>query len=679
MITIDSITPAKNATNISVNQDVEIRISADFKLDPRNVSFKLNEVDIVPNVFSIYHGETDHELIITLYTRKRIKFGSEYRYGQSNTRYGMRDTSPSILEYASRYICSFTAWGINDSNIEERITDSFVFTTEEGIFYNNSPVNYFYSDHTQSMANKLPDWARGRYDKYSNFQQLLNPLGEVLEKTDDVISKTFQANSIQTVNLKELSHLYRYELDKDFEFKSFFNQDGSVFYVQPDISGIQGITRFDLFTTEENTLNSLYYGKVPTRINTKQKVITDNTIVYETVAKELEIPLNVTLEKEGSFVLYCSGAITSIYKDYNNRYSFLKCRVKGVSIFDTDEEEDIIIYNERYLYTKKMWKSITSIQFFNLKDQNVVFKIMHFPSTDKLMVDTKKMILPDGLVDRVVWSLDNRNDMSVLQKRKTIGENALDILKFSGETEVISEMGLYDIDGTTPLELKDIAVDYNSNFAYGITDDYLYIFDKREPYPKSLKRVPGNNGNADFVLGLDADGLFLDDEGEKEIILRCIHSTPGQKVIKYRIKITKPDASVVYLLKDGTITADPNLSSIFPKQENFLLEDISVRYTATMAGEYLFELETMYQGGKVSKDVQIFVIHRNSAIAKYKLGRILSESLPVAIFIDTDQEIKIYSNTSVLHSLVFHKDGVIIDYINKIIYSYEEYTSIDVD
>jgi hypothetical protein len=680
MIRIDNIYPAKNTTNFSVNDDMEIRISADFPLDPRNVSFKLNEVDVIPNVFSIYNGVTDHELIITLYTRQRIKFGDTYRYGQDNIRYGMRDIFPSMLEYDSRYICSFTAWGINDdTNLREEISDSFVFTTEDGVFYNDNPVKYFYSEHTQSLANKLPDWSRARFDKYSNFQQLLNPLGEILEKQEDLISKVFQSNRIQTVNLKELSHLYKYEVDKDQEFKSFFNQDGSIFYVQPDISGIQGITRFDLYTTEENTLNSLFYDKVPSRINTIQTYVNDNNLVYETIASELEIPLDATLSRQGSFVLYCTGVSTSIYKDINTRYVFLKCRVKGISIFDTEETEEIIVYNERHLFSKKLWKSLTSIQFFNLKGQKITFKIQHFPESGKLMSDTKKMIQADGTTDRVIWSADNRNNITVLQKRRTIGENALDVLKYAGESEVISEMGLFDIDNTTPLELKDIAVDYSSNYAYGITNDYLYIFDKREAYPTKLKNIPGNNGNADFVLGIESDGTYLDEDGNKELILRCVHATPGQRILKYRLKLIKPDNSVVYILKDGTESTNANTSSIFPKQENFLLQDISCRYNITAPGEYLFELETMYQGGKVSKDTQIFVLHKSAALSKYKLARILNTSLPVSIIIDTDQEVKIYTDTSVLHSIIFHKDGVIIDYVNKIIYSSEEYTSIDVE
>lgn len=678
MITVTQITPNKNATGVSVNQDLEIRVSADFKLDPRNIAFKLNEVDIVPNVFSVYNGATDYELIITLYTRRRIKFGDEYRYGQANTRYGMRDIHPSVLEYASRYVCSFTVWGTNNSNQREEVRDSFVFTTEEGIFYNNNPVGYFYSDMTQALANKLPDWAKGRYDKYSNFQQLLNPLGEVLEKNQDFINKLYQANLIQTVDLKELPYLFKYELDKNFEFENFFNQDGSMFYVQPNITGVQGITRFDLFTTEDNTLKSLYYTKLPTRIDTDQIRVNENVIVPEREATNLLYEINKPLERQGSFVLFCKGIDTSVYQSYNGQYTFLKCRIKGVSIFDVKQEEEIVLYNEKYLYTKKMWKTIESIEFFNLKSQNITFEISHFPNPDKSSPDTKQIVLADGMIDGVIWQKEDRNGQSILQKKRTLGENAMDVLRFSGEMEVVSEMGFFDINKTTPLLLTDIAVDYNSNFIYGVSDEFLYIFDKREPYPETLKRIAGNNGIADFVFNIQSDETYLDENGEKEIFLGCSHVNPGKRIVKYRIKITKPDGTVEYLLKDTSVTTDPNNSSIFVKQTEYMLPNVSNRYIARAPGEYLFELETMYEGGTVSKDAVIIYIKKCSALVKYKLERILNESVPVSIIMDYDQEIKIYTDKLTLHTIIFRRDGILIDYINKILYSAEEYASIDV-
>lgn len=679
MITITSLTPGKNSTDVSINQDIEIRVSADFKLDPRNVSFKLNEIDVIANVFSIYNGATEYDLVITLYARKRIKFGDEYRYGQSDIRYGMRDIHPSVLQYGSRYVCSFLIWGSNNLGQREEAADSFVFSTEEGIFYNSKPATYFYSDHTQSMANKLPEWSRARFDKYSNFQQLLNPIGEYLEKSQTLADKMYQGSLIQTVDLKELPFLYKYELDKNFEFQNFFNQDGSTFFIQPEISGIQGITRFDLFTTEENTLKSLYYSRIPTRINTKQVYVSSNTIVSKTAITNLLFPVNKRLEREGSFVLYCTNISTSIIRKSPVTIAFLKCQIKGTSIFDKKQEEEIVLYNEKYLFTKKLWKKIDSVQFFNVENADATFKLLHFPEADKMSTDMKRMILPDGNADSIIWSFENRNDMTVVQKRRTLGESGIQVLKNAGATEVVSEMAVFDIDNTTPLKLTDIAVDYTTDKIYGVDNSYLYIFDKREPYPEALKRIPGDNGTSDLVFSIVQDGTSLDEDGQKEIQVNCIHTAPGKKIIKYRIKITKPDNSVVYLLRDSSTTSDPNNSSIYVKQVGFTLENISNRFTANMVGEYFFELEVMYQGGTVSKDYAFVYLPKISAIVKYKLERILNDSVPVSLFLDFDQEIKIHTDKSMLHSVVFHKDGILIDYVNKVLYSSEEYTSIDVE
>lgn len=678
MITVTSLTPGKNSTGVSINQDIEIRVSADFKLDPRNVSFKLNELDVVPNVFSIYNGATEYDLVITLYARKRIKFGDEYRYGQSNIRYGMRDIYPSVLEYGSRYVCSFLIWGSNDLGQREETADSFVFSTEEGIFYNSKPATYFYSDQTQSMANKLPEWSRARFDKYSNFQQLLNPIGEYLEKSQTLADKIYQGSLIQTVDLKELPFLYKYELDKNFEFQNFFNQDGSTFFIQPEISGIQGITRFDLLTTEDNGLKSLYQDKTPTRINTKQIYVGDNVVVPETVITNLLFPVYKKLEREGSFVLYCTNISTSILRKSPTTIAFLKCQVKGISIFDKKQEEEIVLYNEKYLFTKKLWKKIETVQFFNVEKTDATFKLLHFPESDKMSPDMKRMILPSGNADAIIWSFENR-DNTIIQKRRTLGESGIQVLKNAGETEIISEMAMFDINNSTPLQLTDIAVDYTSNKIYGVDNNYLYIFDKREPYPETLKKIPGDNGASDLVLSIIQDGTSLNENGQKEIQVNCIHTTPGKKIIKYRIKITKPDNSVVYLLRDSSVTSDPNNSSVYVKQLKFTLENISNRFTADMVGEYLFELEVMYQGGTVSKDYAFVYLPKISAIVKYKLERILNDSIPVMLFLDFDQELKIYTDKSMLHSIVFHKDGILIDYVNKVLYSSEEYTSIDVE
>jgi hypothetical protein len=45
---------------------------------------------------------------------------------------------------------------------------------------------------TQRIANRLPLWADARLDKYSFFQQYINPFGSALEDLYKQLSLTFQ-------------------------------------------------------------------------------------------------------------------------------------------------------------------------------------------------------------------------------------------------------------------------------------------------------------------------------------------------------------------------------------------------------------------------------------------------------------------------------------------------------
>ena len=132
-------------------------------------------------------------------------------------------------------------------------------------------------------------------------------------------------------------------------------------------------------------------------------------------------------------------------------------------------------------------------------------------------------------------------------------------------------------------------------------------------------------------------------------------------------------------MSDGAIVLDKKDASNRVLQTGFVLDTITTRYSILDHGEYVFKLETVYQGGESSVDYAFIMVHKKAAISKYKLERILSGAIPTHLFIDYDQELKLYTDTHVLHSIVFHRDGVMIDYENKIVYSSEEYSSLKVE
>lgn len=674
MIQVLSITPEKGTTNVPISQDIEMRVQADFELDPRNVSFKLNDVEVVPNVFSVYQGDSEFELVITLYTRKRIKYGNKQRYGQAGVRYGRRDDLPSILQYNSRYVCEFNVWGEEDS-----LRDSFVFITEEGVFENKNPSTYFYSTATQGIANYYPEWSKTRYDKYSNAQQMLNPIGENLQAIQELVKKESANSFVQTANLRELSELHRVELDKDFEMTSILNQDGSYFFVQPDISGVQGITRFDLFTEQENDLKTFYRGKLPTRIDSTREELKEKMIWGPALASEMKTEINQTLSREGGFCLTCSDIESSMKKTESEAIVFAQCRVFGKDIFGVEQEEDLIVLGHQNVYSRKMWSEILYIRFSNLPHSSVSFSLLHFEDAGSPMIDIAEEVLADDTEETLIWTLEQRSGRSILQKNRTLGQNNFEMLRNSGQYIPYWESELLDVDGKTSLNLVDIAVDSFSNSIYGIDEDYLYIFDKREEYPLCLKAINGDNGNSDFLIELDSDEMSLDEDGEKEILFKCIHGRPGQNIIRYRLKITKPGGDSVFLKPNGEETTDVKKSMIFAKQVDLTLEEVQYSFILDQTGDYLFELEALFQGGETTKHQQLVRVLSNSAKIKYKLERILNNQSPVGLVFDYDQKLKVLTEDNILHTIIEKRDGVLIDYENKILYFSEEYELIDVE
>lgn len=678
MINFNSIYPTKNQNNVGVNEDIKINVSADFKLDPRNVIFKIHGVEIIPEIYSVYHGNSTSELNITLYSKRRVKYATDRKYGQENFRYGMRDVYPSMLNYGSRYVVEVIVFGENPSGEREEGREMFAFTTEEGVFKNPSPPEYFYSTMTQAMGNYFPEWSKTRYDKFSNVQQLLNPLGEYLEQTSDFLSKQKSNTFIQTCNLNELSVLHRIELGGDYPIKSIVAESGESYFVQPEIRAIDGITEFDLFAEPENSFQSFYYNKLPTRIDNEREVVQEDIIIENLELGALKKEINYELENPRELYLFISKLNTSIIRE-GRSVRLLKIRIEGTDQYGEKATEDVVTIKDRPIQTETEWKTIHSVELLHARDEKVEVSIYKIPPIKSVLSDFKREITSEDALEKVFWGMNNRGNGSVLEKRAERGGNVFEILRDSGITDVLQEFHLVDIDNSTPLALIDFTVDPFSNLIYGIDENFLYLFDKREQYTHLAKKLRGNNGSADLSIELEDDQMGLDENGQKEVLFKCVHKNIGKTIVKYRVMLHKPNGEVLYLKPDGTVTSDKS-RGIIPVNQN----DISVptrQYSIVLDdfGDYLLELEALYRGGATSLDQQIIRIGKKPALIKYKLERVLDDAIPLSINRFKDQKIKIYDSKNVLNSLILRKDGVMINYDDKILYFIEDYDSVEVE
>ena len=101
------------------------------------------------------------------------------------------------------------------------------------------------------------------------------------------------------------------------------------------------------------------------------------------------------------------------------------------------------------------------------------------------------------------WSIAENSTGSVLQKKTLIGNSIEEVLSSRGAKEPRQEYQLYDTDEETPVILKSIVPDLFEDYVYGVDSSNLYIYDKREEYPKVIKELQKDGGSADMVLDIN--------------------------------------------------------------------------------------------------------------------------------------------------------------------------------
>jgi len=670
-ISITNLSPAKNETDVFVASDVTFTLVSDTAdLDITTVQFYINQIEIQA---SAYYGANEQEVDVSFFSKRKIKYKTR-SYGQLDVRYGQRDIRPSSFHYGQSYICTIQIKDIDGLSYEE----NFSFTIEEGIFYNNNPITSFYYPQTQSAANYAPIWSKARYDKYSNFQQLVNAPSEFLQEIENSLFKQTASHYVQTTNLNDLSTLYKVELGGDFNFQTTVLDDGTTLQIPPDITATQEITKFNPTAEFQNDIKSFYHNKTPTRLDEEKIDITDLTIVSKRAVEDILLEVDSKLERDGQLAIIIEDGVR-FTQIQNGTYGFAFCRITGESRERKKQTEDLVIIDNDTYFTSKLWRQIDTIQFINLpENSNIHFTIDHARPLRSFVPDTFSHVSINDEDKSTFWKLIDTAYGSTLQQWTLLEVDLEDIISSLGQKDLITEFELLDIDNVTNLNLIDIETDPFSNFIYGIDDNYMYIFDKREDYPNVVKLLPETNGTADFILDIDADELGRGDS-VKRIGIIGLQKIVTKEIAQYRYSITKPDGSIDYLLPDGTTTTDKTIASIVADTREARLKTNTFFYDLDILGDYVIKLETVYRNGSTDIDAKIVRLHKKAALVKYKLERLFNDATIIRMFLDFDQQLKILDSNNELHVIRFAKDNVLIDYGNALLYFNEDYSEVEVD
>jgi len=668
-ISITNLAPVKNEENISVNSNIEIEItSTDLDLQVTSVELLINEVPVQP---SAYYGSTEKIIDITFYSRRRIKYKTK-KYGQEDFRYGQEDIFPSVFQYDSRYVCTIIVFDVEGNKFEE----NFSFNTEEGIYYNVKPKHYYYSQETQALANYLPLESRARYDNYSIFQQLINPSSIFLEEINSLLYKQISNYFVQTSDLNEMATVNTVKLGGDYKFSTTVLDDGTRLQIPPEVIATKDITRYYPTTEFSNNIKDFYYNKLPTRLDEVKCFLSSFVFLSKRKIDVNKIQVNRELERTGYICLAIEDGIR-FTQTRNNSFDILTCRIIGVSREGKKQTEDIVIIDNDNYITFKLWSQINTIQFINIPTgTDISFTITYGRPNGSYVLDSFKAITLNNQERPVFWRKAENSNGSVLQQYGLLKTEIEDIISSLAEKDLLAEYELVDVDNETAIRIIDIEVNTFSNFIYGISNDFLYIFHKREPYPKIIKELPKNNGSADFIIDLVSDNLVRN-AGSKLIEFTGIQKTMGKEIAQFRFKIRKPDGTYEYINEESqlvtkekaTLLGNPIISQIKTK---------NIKYYLTEPGDYIIYLETIYRDGSTDIDAKVARVMTKAALAKYKLGRLFKGVTIQNMFMDFDQRLKIYDSNKELHTIHFSKDNMLIDYSNAILFFNEGYDKVEV-
>lgn len=678
-ITISSLYPAKNSVGVPVDANVELRLESDgADLDVRSVQFFINDIEVTPSSrysIAVGFGEDKTKIDVAFYPRRRIKYANE-RYGADDTRYGKLDIVPSNFLYGLRYLCKVVVTDVNGL----QFADHFAFTIEEGIFYHAAPENYYYSVSTQELANYLPDWTKARYDKFSNFQQITNPAGNIIEEIDNKIQNDFANSFVQTANYNELSTLYKVEIGSNFNFKTTILDDGTSLQVPPDVQSRLNISL--LYPNAEflNDIKNVYYKKLPTRIETEKEKLLSNLIHGPALADINKLMLDYDMGRVGNFCIKIEDGVRFSQLDkISDALIILILRITGVSSQGVYQEEDLTIIDNDTYFTKKRWKEITSVQFINLPtESNIRYTLQYVQDVGGYVSDVFRHVSVEGKTKTSFWKLEETDHGSVLSQNVFVADSIDDIISSLGQKTPVNEYELLDIDGLTNLNLLSIATDLFSNFIYGMDEEYLYVFDKREPYTDVLELMPRNAGDPDFVLDLATDNLSRGDT-VKTVEIAGIQKIIDKQMIRYRFSVRFPDGTTKWILQDGSFTADRNLAINLVDRNIQQVFSRSISVDLDQLGDYIFYAEASYDDGTSSKDGKIARIMAKPALSKYKLFRNLLGNDPVNLVRDFDGQLKIIDSSNYLHTVQLCRDNMLVDYENGVLYFNENYDEILID
>lgn len=540
--------------------------------------------------------------------------------------------------------------------------------------------DYVYAPYMEQLASYLPDYTRAGVDRYSVFQQLLNPIAL---KMDNIRQKTQSHHRSLLINASDLSDpdwLYEYELDSSEEFNFVINSEGASSVVPPTVWGYSGVNRINLRACE--SFRDFWEEAIPTRFTVIESINPALVALTPSISiRELEVlaPFDVPTNGRVYLTLHSSSSIVDITSEELGQAFIV---LEGISGTGADQKEVILLLEEGDIPSKLNWSKIESVSLeTNIESASgeVLFGLL--PTRLGIRVEPSFKSVLNRRTDTVKWQTGEDEIGSYVDKLLSGEGHIIDIARGESSFSAVQRYRLADANGDA-VSITDHSVNLSGNFFYGTDIDTLYLWDRRDRLPSNLALMTGITEQPEQSFAIVAYELQTVEDDAPSVVLSVeMERALGLKTARsWMWSVVKPDGETLYIKPSTGEFFEYEYWNDNPIPINYYgIKERNFDLTLDEIGDYMFELRVLYTDGTTDIIRRIFQLHQKNAIAQYDLGHLIDLTDEInRVHVTENGELWI-SNAETIYKMRPVYDTFMIDTENSKLYFREEYDAVEVE
>jgi len=537
------------------------------------------------------------------------------------------------------------------------------------------------SDVSQELVNVFPSWSKTRIDEQSLGYQTLNSMGLPIEKLEKQLRLLRDNQYLTTANLDEIDLTYRVQLGVTFEFDEDNTDPLFPCPVAPTTSGLFSGIWYPVALADDNDIESFWYTSIANRATLGEVVSgVDHSLLTLDFPDAPVTGLFQHHLQGGDIFVETTGGVEYLSVE-DNRLKRGMVTLRGETRKDTFEEETLIFGWDQKQKTRKDWKTVISVQAFDMEDGVQIditsadfnggpyispWNIKYSPNRQK--IDEFWDLGHNGTIptlDRIEYITDEWQQLVLGFSSKDVKES-WELLVDTADT--ISGVNI-TVSGV------DVALQPYKDLAWVATaDNKLYAYDLSENTVSGVDATRDSTAGAHVQFEYDTYDVLLGEDIEFE----PWHARPLKELAEYRVWYQRPDGQKFGLLDGVAVAFTSDFVNKVPEGTPITrtVENL-ISIPTTQRGEYLVVLEATFVDGEVQNWRRIFRARFKTPVTTIDISSFVPDPIE-GIDFDADQKMWVLA-AGKYYRIDLHKDIMLIDYENKIMYFHENYEEVGIE